>query len=161
MEMETNKLKAILRSHKLWLETSGLQGVKADLRGADLQNIRLDDANLCRADLRGADFENANLQSVNLRGAVLRGANLKGANLQNANLHFADFNRANLRDANLQNADLRATLFERADLRGATCALNLKDIQYFGFAKVSKEHLPWLALHRYWSNWFRTLKVFP
>jgi uncharacterized protein YjbI with pentapeptide repeats len=106
MEMETNKLKAILRSHKLWLETSGLQGVKADLRGADLQNIRLDDANLCRADLRGADFENANLQSVNLRGADLRGANLKGANLQNANLHFADFNRANLRDANLQNADL-------------------------------------------------------
>ena len=157
--METNKLKDILRSHKLWLETSGLQGVKADLRGVDLQGVMLDDVNLCRADHRGADLQNANLQRVNLLGADLGGANLKGANLQNANLRFAEFNRADLRDANLQNADLRATLFERADLRGATCALNLKDIQYFQYAKVSKEHLPWLALHPQWSSWCETLTV--
>jgi hypothetical protein len=37
----------------------------------------------------------------------------------------------------------------------------LKDIQYFKYAKVSKAHLPWLALHPQWSSWCGTLQVFP
>ena len=134
--MKQSELKAILKAHRFWLERDRKQGKRANLVGANLVGANLQGANLQGANLRGADLEGANLQGANLVGADLRGADLQGADLQSANLHGAD-------------------------LQGATCALNLKDIYDFGFAKVSKEHLPWLALHRYWSNWFRTLKVFP
>ena len=50
---------------------------KRDLRGANLR-----DANLSDANLRGAYLRDANLSDANLRGAYLSGANLSGANLQ-------------------------------------------------------------------------------
>ena len=47
--MDRETLKAILDEHKLWIESCGAKGVRADLSGA----------NLCEADLRGADFYGA------------------------------------------------------------------------------------------------------
>lgn len=49
--MNREKLQEILRLHKLWLEGKP-EGVRADLRGADLCN-----AGLRGADLRGADLD--------------------------------------------------------------------------------------------------------
>ncbi len=62
-------LQDILDAHKLWIETSGEKGERANLQRANLQ----------RANLRGAD----------LREADLRWANLQRANLQRANLDFS------------------------------------------------------------------------
>ena len=67
-------IKKILDDHKLWRETGGEKGARADLEGANLEG-----ANLARADLDGADLEGANLARADLKGAYLARADLKGA----------------------------------------------------------------------------------
>ena len=78
--MDSNKLKECLKLHLLWLQNEK-NGIKANLRDADLHGADLRGANLRGADLRGANLCGANLCDVNLRDANLCGANLRGANL--------------------------------------------------------------------------------
>jgi len=94
--MNKDELNKILDNHKLWVQTCGEQGERADLSYADL---------------RGANLRGANLSDANLRGANLRGANLSDANLRGANLSYADLSDANLSDANLSGADLDYSAF--------------------------------------------------
>ena len=42
--MDVSELSEILRLHKLWLETDGREGERADLRGADLSGADLREA---------------------------------------------------------------------------------------------------------------------
>ncbi|MEQ5089074.1 pentapeptide repeat-containing protein [Providencia rettgeri] len=107
--MNTDELRKILDEHKMYVESFGESGSKANLRGADLRG----------ADLRGADLIDANLIDADLIGANLRGANLRGADLIDANLRGADLRGANLRGANLRGADLIDADLIDADLRGA------------------------------------------
>jgi hypothetical protein len=72
--MEASELKEILDQHKLWIETNGVQGTRADLHSANLTG-----ANLTGANLYCAEFRGANLEGANLRGAYLHRANLTGA----------------------------------------------------------------------------------
>ena len=88
----------VLQRHAKWLKNEE-GGEKANLRGANLR-----DADLWDADLRGANLRDADLWGANLRDANLRGANLWGANLRDANLRDADLRGANLRDADLWGA---------------------------------------------------------
>ena len=60
------------------------QGMRANLRDADLWGADLRGANLRGANLRGANLWGADLRDANLRGANLRGANLRGASLRDA-----------------------------------------------------------------------------
>ena len=83
------ELAQLLDEHKLWVESGGDSGVKADLSG------------------------------VNLAGADLTGVNLQGATLTKANLTGADLSMANLRGANLVHADMRNTTLLGTELRGA------------------------------------------
>src|SRR5712692_10650919 len=74
-------LAEILDQHKIWVESGGESGLKADLCGV----------NLAKADLTGVNLQGAHLHRMNLAGADLSMANLRGAslvrsNLQNANL---------------------------------------------------------------------------
>jgi len=62
------ELQEVLRLHRLWLDDEP-EGVRADLRGADLR----------WANLHGANLRGANLIEANLRGANLIEANLQGA----------------------------------------------------------------------------------
>ena len=54
--MDASDLKAILESHKQWLDSDGEVGERADLLDADLRG-----ANLYEADLRGANLREAYL----------------------------------------------------------------------------------------------------
>lgn len=92
-------LAAILDQHRLWVETSGEEGTKADLSGVDLEN----------ADLTGA----------NLQGAVLQRANLRGADLSMADLRHASLVQADLSNTNLLGAELRGANLMGATLYGA------------------------------------------
>lgn len=103
----------IYRSKKRILKTVMEEAVErevslrgADLRGANLWRVDLEEASLRGADLWRANLEEANLEEANLRGADLEGANLRGANLRGADLRGADLWRANLRGANLWGASL-------------------------------------------------------
>jgi len=93
-------LAAILDQHRIWVESGGEAGAKADLCGANLAN----------ADLTGANLQGAFLQRANLRGADLSMANLRHsslvqADLGNANLLGTEFRGANLMGATLYGAE--------------------------------------------------------
>ena len=89
--MTQNELNKILKNHKHWInrDYEDWEGLKANLRNADLRG-----ADLLYADLRGADLLGADLLYANLRGADLLGANLRNACLSGANLNGADLRGA-------------------------------------------------------------------
>jgi uncharacterized protein YjbI with pentapeptide repeats len=123
-DMDADKLKAILESHKLWLDSNGEQGIRADLIGADLRGAELREADLSYADLSYADLSYADLSyadlsSAELRHADLRHADLREANLSHANLRSAELREADLSSADLSSADLRSADLEWANLIGA------------------------------------------
>lgn len=122
--------------------------IELDLRGANLQQLKLygvslRSADLTRARLRGARFEDVDLSGVELVEADLRGVQLGGpgshipcvlgeANLSDANLTRAvlagidlcnsDLTGATLQSTNLGGADLRNADFTAADLTEASLA---------------------------------------
>ena len=89
-------LAEILDQHKMWVESGGETGVKADLCGV----------NLSRADLTGVNLEGAFIQRANLIGADLSMANLRGASLVQSDLREANLLGTELRGANLMGANL-------------------------------------------------------
>ena len=117
--MNKAELNKILDNHKLWLQTNGEQGERADLRYADLRSADLRYADLRSANLRSANLRSANLRSANLRSADLRSADLRSADLRYADLRYANLRSANLRYADLSYADLSSADLSYADLRSA------------------------------------------
>lgn len=101
----------------------------ADMHGANLRNVGLQEANLIEANLEGANFqganlnnatlESANLSQVNLGDATLIGANLKSANLDKADLRSAHLSGASLENASLIEADMRSVQAGAANFSGA------------------------------------------
>jgi len=89
--MKREELKKVLELHKKWLNNE-VGGVKADLRGANLQDANLYGADLQKADLYGAYLQGADLRFAYLQDANLRFANLLGANLRGADLDFSVLN---------------------------------------------------------------------
>jgi len=82
--MNEQQLNSILEEHRLWLETAGAEGRKADLRYTDLRYVALREADLRHANLERAGLQGAYLQGANLQGTYLQEADLQGANLQGA-----------------------------------------------------------------------------
>ena len=107
--MTREELEKVLKNHQHWLreDVEGWQNMRADLRGADLQEAILRGAILRGADLQEAILRGADLGGAILRGAILRGADLRGADLRGADLGGAILGGANLRGANLWRANLR------------------------------------------------------
>ena len=68
------ELAEVLDQHRIWVESGGETGAKADLCGVSL----------AKADLTGVNLQGASLQRVNLAGADLSMANLRGASLVQA-----------------------------------------------------------------------------
>ena len=67
------ELDETLKKHRVWRETNGTQGTRANLANTDLQGVNLQGADLCRADLQGADLADSNLRDANLADANLEG----------------------------------------------------------------------------------------
>jgi len=98
---------------------------EADLRGAKLQKINLDNSNLkgCKlqfsnltgASLEGANLTKAKLQETCLQSSHMKNCNLSGAGMLESNLQYADLENANLEGAQF-NEDV---LFNQTNLKGA------------------------------------------
>ena len=157
--MKASELNKTLERHQLWIETNGVQGERADLRGANLHGADLRDANLHGADLRDANLRDANLEGAHLRDAFFYRANLTGVDLTGANLTDAILTGANLTGANLEGAFLKGAILRGANLANASlyganlrdailncsiglpdvswiipgCLVNLSNIRIFGF----------------------------
>ena len=133
------ELNEILKNHKLWLNSNGKEGERADLSYTDLsytdlsytdlsytdlsytdlRYANLEGAYLYKADLYKADLYKADLYKANLYKADLRGANLYKADLRGANLYSADLYRTSLNGANLEGADLYKANLRKANLYNA------------------------------------------
>ena len=117
-------LDEILKQHKLWLDSQGKSGARADLSGANLSKADLSGADLraaylSEADLTGRNLSGANLSEAHMLGAHMRGAYLLGVDLSRANLHEAGLQRATLDRANLRGTDLSKANLSKADLIAA------------------------------------------
>lgn len=134
---------------------------KADVEGANLENIDFKDANfpdidLVRASLQGAKLQNTNMSGAilsfaslqdarimqsNLRDALIYGADLQRAWLVGTDLHMADLNKSNLHNANLSASNLQNVDLGETDLSGAI--LWYADLQkaYLGGANLKGAQL--------------------
>ena len=90
----------VLALHKIWLESDGQRGSRADLSDGKFVGSVLCRMNFERADLRRADFSGADLRHANLRNA-----DLSGAVLASADLRRADFSGANLADVSIRDCN--------------------------------------------------------
>ena len=94
--MKQSELNHILNQHKLWLESNGNQGKRADLSGVNLSGAYLTRANLAGANLSGADLRSADLSGADLSGANLRSANLTDSILNSKWMHRTKVNQSQL-----------------------------------------------------------------
>jgi uncharacterized protein YjbI with pentapeptide repeats len=117
--MNPEEIQKILEEHRLWLDSDGKDGKRADFEGANLEGADLEGAYLQGAILKGAHLEKAHLGGAKLQGADLEGAYLQGAILKEAYLGGTHFEKANLEGANLERADLELAHLGGAYLRGA------------------------------------------
>lgn len=113
-----------------------IDGLALNLRGADLRNADLTQANLGNVDLSGANLENATLNETSLNQADLRSANLKSARLRNTN-----FCGANLVRTNLSNVNCWYSFFTEADLSEADLSNSVLINAELNRASLSKADL--------------------
>jgi len=99
---------------------------EADLSGASMQSITLQDANFIGANLEGANLDYSELQGLNLKSANLRDARLLKVNLSEANLQSTDLRGARLWGANLDGVDAAHVNLEGAEL--LSCSLMGTDL---------------------------------
>jgi len=113
----------MLKEHSLWLQSHGVSGVRADLRGMDLENFPpRPTGGVPSKDLLlsgGVVLRGVDLRQADIRFARLRSVDLSGANLQYARFNETDLRRATLVDSDLQHADLSKANLAGADLRGS------------------------------------------
>ena len=96
------------------------QGLKGtDLRGANLSETFLANADLRDSLLVGANLTSAKLTKANLQNCVLVNANLSGADLSGADLKGANFTSADFSEANMQGANMVGSNFTGADMAQA------------------------------------------
>lgn len=84
-----------------------------------LKGVDLSDGELINANLGGADLSNANLERANLLNARLVTADLSGAKLSKSDIGFADLSGTQLQGSTLTGADLEGSILFQADLSNA------------------------------------------
>lgn len=89
----------------------------------DLSNVDFACINIPCSDIQNARLDGADLQQVDLSNSVLCrssfiGAKMNELNLQGANCRECDFTGADLSDANLVDCNFTGAIFERANLDG-------------------------------------------
>ncbi len=114
----------LVANHRVWLQSDGTEGVRAEFDGADLSGTHLGGIFLPRASLKNTNLSGANLWSAtfaeaDLSGADLSGANLIGVELRGANLSNANISKAGLTGTDLSNAKLNGVTLQETDLSGA------------------------------------------
>jgi len=141
--LSPDQLKQIIDDHRVWLDSSGEKGTKADLSHAEIEGALwradLREADLSYASLRGVDMDHVQLQRANLRHADLTGASLWQANLRDADLRSASLRGAKLDHADLSGADLHATDCSEGSFWGAR--LSVADARHaVGLTEAQLEH---------------------
>ncbi|MCC0176892.1 pentapeptide repeat-containing protein [Waterburya agarophytonicola K14] len=93
---------------------------QANLSNSSLKLVNLSHANLEKAILKDVDFESASMDRVNLTDAHLEGSNFKQANLTEADLRDGYFVNACFSGANLRQVKVHGANFEGASYSSET-----------------------------------------
>ncbi|MCG7926942.1 MAG: pentapeptide repeat-containing protein [Candidatus Thiodiazotropha taylori] len=136
---EQERRQALEEALGLNLKGRSLRGVNLSqslLPNADLRYANLDGANLSFSKLEGIQLEGAQLKGVNLGFARIEGSNLREAQLQSAILEGAWLTKADLGKSHLEGADLRRAQLEGVNLSSA----NLKGAR-LSFARLEGANL--------------------
>lgn len=107
------------------LENANLKSAnlcRARLTGADLRSAKLNDANLADAHMDGVRLSKADLSGANIIGAILRYADMREVWLIGSSLRNADAGRSAIVGAYLHDADLSGTNLSGANLSGSQLA---------------------------------------
>ena len=144
--MNQEQLNVVLKQHKLWLDTKGEEGKRADLRYADLRNINLRYANLRGADLRDADLRGAELRGSDLTGANLEGADLEGVDLEGTGVYF------------FKGPCRRAIYNSKDDKLYIGCQVHSLDYWLENYVDIGKEHGYTDEDIEVYGNWIKSLK---
>ena len=157
-KMTQEELKMALELHKKWLSNES-DGVRLDLRNADLRGMDLTHANLSYADLSGtnlsyAKLSHADLSNANLTWAILNDANLYLANLSHADLMHANLTLADLSNANCSDADMRFSILSDANLSHADLRF-----AFLSFAYLSNSILIGANLNDTELRWVNTINT--
>jgi len=137
--MEQKELNKMVINHFLWLKGKGGKRLSlggADLRGLDLNFVKLGGANLHRVDLRNVHIQGADLSDADLGGANLYGAHLHGTDLRCANMVGTELGSADLGFADLRGADLHGAHLKRTKLSGASLSGAKLDSQYVQVSRI-------------------------
>lgn len=118
----------ILRQHSQWLGSSGLEGTRADLSGANLGSADLTGVKLDRAEMPGVKLTKANLMvaslnDANLVGAAVTESDLTGTSLNGANLSDAQFYKTTV-FAVIENINLSGAFFSQSKIEGTWSGAN-------------------------------------
>lgn len=121
-----------------------------DLRGADLREVRLEEAFLIKTQLAWAELSEAQLERsyllhARLEGAALSKAHLEGADLRHAHLEGADLREAHLEGANLSDTHLERAVLSKAHLEDAT--LRNAHLEYGDLSLLHLERADLLYAH--------------
>lgn len=113
------------------MKLNEIEFLRTKLRGAILTRTQLERAHLKEADLTGATLDRTNLKHVNAREAIFdevvanhpnfEVSTLRGARFRRARFAGTRFHRAYLRDADLTDADFSGCWLRFARLDGACC----------------------------------------
>ena len=132
--------------------------IDADMRGADLRNMKtwyVDHrwADMREADLSGVELSRVDFYRAHLDQAKLEGAELRHGSFREATLNGTDMTAAILTSANFQNAEMFGAQLETAwlfdvDLTGAIGLMpdQLKDACLFGNTLLPDDEPIWTAL---------------
>jgi uncharacterized protein YjbI with pentapeptide repeats len=100
----------------------------ANLRGATLSHMVLDNADFRGADLRDVNFTHSSLRYVDLRGAQIQGANFQHASLYGAKMQGVEADRADFRAADLRLANWGGAYLQGAQMPAETQAAPTPDV---------------------------------
>ncbi|WP_310877571.1 pentapeptide repeat-containing protein [Priestia megaterium] len=122
----------LLESHKIWLDSLGLEGKKLVLDEVKLTEVDLIKYPLNQAYITDCIFNNMHLLNIEMYSSTVCSSSFVFANLENADFYKADVSYANFTNANLQNtrfakSDCIKTIFNSANLSDAKLVAALFD----------------------------------
>ena len=140
----TDSLDNLIEKHRLWVSTSGQQGLQLDVSDVDMReletlkmqkltalrgkNVKFFGMNLYKVELQSTQLEKADFRRCDMEEADVRGSNLEGARFHHANLKGANFSslligagsRQKFAPCILDGASFRYADLSEANLRNAS-----------------------------------------
>jgi uncharacterized protein YjbI with pentapeptide repeats len=148
-KLTQNELDNIVKQHNLWVNTRGVEGVRANFKEKVLCNLSFKDFSLVHADFRGAILSNCDLSKSNFRNSNFNVTTFENCTFELSSLVYCNFMGARGEFVNLTGAicfetNFKASVFKNTKFDTSTLRSSrfsdaiLEDCSFYGadFHKV-------------------------